>query len=582
MKLKITFVGVTLTLALIFPSSLLFANSDSKGQKKFIAAGWERPDSGDYLKHQKEIEATPYDGIVLMINGVDDHAKPVSISYETFSARPWKKEWFAKNIRELQAVKNPRLTDNFIRTGSGPGGVDWFDDASWKEIVHHFEIAAWIAKEGNCRGILFDPEMYRDARTFTYGLQKGANEHSFQEYQEMARQRGREAMQAMAAIYPDMVVFTFWMNEIARAHAANIETSRYNLYPAFIDGWLDAAPASIKFVEGAESAYGFSKREQFLDTANWIRNDGARLVSVENRSKYRSQVQVSFGIYLDAYSYYQKGNRWYLEPTQGSRLDLLEQNLTNAAEIADEYVWTWGEHYRWWPTETKEVSPETWNEILPGTADIIRRAKNPRLLIADREKRFTAMIEADRLRSQLINGKFGTAGRNPESSTADWKTDNAPMGWSTWQKTEESLRPDGIFGVDPAAGRSGKKAVSLSGMFEGFYIQEADVTPGQRFLLRAWGKRIGSGIMRVDFRWKNETGWVAQEHARVLTDIATGREPGEWTSLSSLITVPENATKLVVLVGASAQKGDEGKVWFDEVSLYPLPKQSHGKVEDEN
>ncbi|NPV46799.1 MAG: hypothetical protein HPY69_07565 [Armatimonadetes bacterium] len=38
--------------------------------------------------------------------------------------------------------------------------MDWFDDPAWENIEDHWRIAAWLARQGNLKSILFDPERY--------------------------------------------------------------------------------------------------------------------------------------------------------------------------------------------------------------------------------------------------------------------------------------------------------------------------------------------------------------------------------------------------------------------------------------
>src|SRR5690606_20665569 len=107
----------------------------------------------------------------------------------------------ASDIKQLKSFHSTKLTDNFVRISVSPVAPDWFDDAGWKQVVENWKVAATIAKEGNLKGFCFDPEMYSGSTIFTYGLQKNAQQHSFQEYQEKARQRGREVLEAVSRIY---------------------------------------------------------------------------------------------------------------------------------------------------------------------------------------------------------------------------------------------------------------------------------------------------------------------------------------------------------------------------------------------
>ena len=196
-------------LGLLF-TPLLSAREVSR--KKLIHGGWERPDSSDLLQYLREIEKTPYDGVILMLQGRDDEQKPVYVQ-KAFEAVPWKREWFLKNIDDLKKVRSTRLVHDFVRIATNPGNVDWFDDEGWAQIIDHWRIAAWIAKEGNLKGICFDAEPYsRPFFQMKYKAQAHRDQYTFEQYETKARERGRQVMEAIRSEYPGMTLFTFFMN----------------------------------------------------------------------------------------------------------------------------------------------------------------------------------------------------------------------------------------------------------------------------------------------------------------------------------------------------------------------------------
>jgi len=567
-------IAICLLTAGIVLAPLSQAHAYEMPSKKLIEAGWERPDASDLLKYQKEIEKSPYDGIVLMLLAKDDTNSTIPLQTRVFDPAPLKLSWFETDIKQLKSFHSDKLTDNFVRVSVSRNTPDWFDDAGWKRVVENWKVVATVAREGNLKGVCFDPEMYSGATIFTYGAQKNAKQYSFDQYQEKARQRGREVLEAVSHIYPDMVFFTFWMNNINRKHTKNIEASRYNLYPAFINGWLDAAPPAMTFVDGGESAYTYDKPEDFLRTANWQRNTGLSLVAPENRLKYRSQVQVGFGLYLDAYSYYKlnskdsRDQRYALQPLNGSRLNRLESNVNAAVEAADEYVWTWGEHYRWWPTNTKNVSPQSWEDVLPGTTKVLLNAVHPERVAAQVQAEFDRLVKAKKISNLLTNGDFANAAANTSKPVADWETRNAPVGWSTWQKKMAARQP-GMFSIDPQGGEKGGNAACLTGMFEGFFIQGIAVKPGEQYYARVRARQDGGGLVRLDVRFQNEQGWTdAQKYLIVSPEQ---KQPGKWITLATPVTVPAGATKLFVLLGANGQNSAADKVRFNDAELYKVP-----------
>ena len=170
--------------------------------------------------------------------------------------------------------KFTRFTDNFITIGANPGNIDWFDDEGWQRIVEHWRIAAWLAKQSGLKGLLFDPEPYTPPHSqFNYAAQPGRKQHGFNEYAAKARQRGRQVMRAVAEEYPEITIFCYFMNSVSATAAGRADprpalaAQGYGLYPAMIDGWLDAAPPTVVLVDGCESAYLYNSRQQFLESA---------------------------------------------------------------------------------------------------------------------------------------------------------------------------------------------------------------------------------------------------------------------------------------------------------------------------
>jgi hypothetical protein len=542
-------------------SSLTFAQIKPV-RKKLIEAGWDRPNAATFRQNIKIMEKTPYDGVILKIEGRDDNNKYVTASRDNFSNKPLKIEWFRSSIDDLKAVHSSKLTDNFIQTSATPGDVDWFDDEGWKVIVANYRIIAQIAKESNLKGILFDAEPYaKFYRQFTYAFQEQHGKHSFQEYQNKARQRGREMIQAIASVDPNLVIFTYFMNSSNAGAAystypeASLQYAQYGLYPAFINGWLDAAPPTMQFVDGCESkGYRANDEYTFLKTADLVRNTALRLVAPENREKYLSQVQTSFGIYLDAYTNL-PSSRWYIDPKGLTPTERLKTNVTYAANASNEYVWTWGEKYRWWPVTgkdaEKQVKAEHWDEVLPGIKEVLQNIFAP--TTPSLAQKIASLSKDDQKINLLQNGDFSAS---------------APANWSQWQSSTSK----GTFTVDRenhSANAGG--SIRLSGVRNGSLIQAIDVKPGETYLIRGWMHQTGEGIGFIWVRWQ-QNGQFVESSASDSMITATPTDANDtWHKIEGIATVPEGASKLVVLLNAMRQNSPADNIWYDDIQVYKIP-----------
>jgi len=486
----------------------------------------------------------------------------------TFADEKWRREWFAPCVANLTACRFKRFTDNFIQVGANPGNVDFFDDAGWKNIVEHWRIAAWAAKQSGFKGLLFDPEPYtRPFAQFRYAAQPQRGKHSFEQYAARARRRGREVMQAVAKEYPDLTILCYFMNIVCSRAAAHpdpkaaLSTETYGLYPAFIDGWLDAAGPGVKFVDGCEWGYRFNSVEEFLEAAVAIKGACQRLVSPTNRAKYRSQVQAGFGLYLDAYwnPKDSKWSAWYIDGKGGPRVERLRINTATALRVSDEYVWFWGEKFRWWPTPNASVGAKGWPEALPGCEKALRYARDPDAYGRAEIERLRA---AGRLTNLARNGDFGSVKVADEGRRdIEWKPGRPPAGWGAWQEAGSK----GTFTWDREAGSAGKGSARAAGVRNGCFVQSHAVKGGRRYAVRALRKRTGAGRAWVRIRWKDAEGkWTAEARDRLI--YAAG-SAGIWREVFGVVEVPESAGVLVILLGVAGQSGEGDVVRFDDVEL---------------
>lgn len=550
---------------------LLADAQDMRLRKKLIATGWDKPDSQRLLENLAEMEKRPFDGVVIEVSGRTPDGKPCPIR-PTFSSQKWQAEWFGQVVDQLKACKFRRMTDNFITLGANPGDVDWFDDEGWKTIVEHWRIAAWIAKQSGFKGILFDPEPYTPPHAaYSYAAQPQRDKHGFADYYAKARQRGREIMQAVAGEYPDITLFCYFLNSV-NVTATGMADPRmalashaYGLLPAMVDGWLDAAPPTVQFVDGCESAYRYNSVAEYLEAAVAIKGACQELVSPENRAKYRAQVQVSFGMYLDAY-WNPKDSQWgawYIDGLGRPRVERLRANTATALRVADEYVWVYGEKFRWWPTPNRGVRPETWPEALPGCEDALRWARDP---IDYARTKIAYLRQAGTLVNLARNGDFASqTAESFDGGEETWQEGRAPAGWHAWQ--EASSR--GTFTWDRDVGAGAKGSARASGVAGGCFIQAYSAKPGQRYAVRAVCKLQGQADAWVRIRWQTAEGaWTAEMLDRL---IYAQNPQAEWSEIFGVVEVPEGVGRLVILLSVRGRPSPEDAVWYDDVELYVLP-----------
>lgn len=534
--------------------------------KKLIATGWDHVDAARLRLHLAEMEKRPFHGVVLQVDGrVDD--KRTCAMRATFSSQPWREEWFGESLADLKACRFARFTDNFLLVGANPGDVDWFDDAGWAHIVEHWRIAARLARQANFRGLLFDPEPYTPPHAqFSYNAQAGKKDHTFEQYAAQARRRGREVMRTIAAEHDRIVVFCYFLNSVL-AHAAaqtdpgaSLTGEGYGLLPAFLDGWLDEAPPGVTFVDGCENAYRHNSPLQYLESAAAIRGDCQALVAPENRAKYRAQVQVGFGLYLDAYVN-PPTSPWHIDPKGGTPAARLKANVRTALRVADEYVWVYGEKHRWWPTPNGRVQPTHWPQVLRGCDRILAMAGDP--------CGFAREYLSGGPKTVVRNGDFSAQRVQDDHGRVEtWREGAKPPGWGAWRHETSK----GTFTWDRQSGCGAAGSARAAGVANGCLLQSIPVQPGQTYALRARCRKAERGQVLLTVQWQKADGsWNWSVPGKTFAPQSPVSAPVQtapaWQQILGVVDVPEEVGRLAVLLSVKGQEGEDDQAWFDDVAV---------------
>jgi hypothetical protein len=92
--------------------------------------------------------------------------------------------------------------------------------------------------------------------------------------------------------------------------------------------------------------------------------------------------------------------------------------------------------------------------------------------------------------------------------------------------------------------------------------------PGQLFVVRAVRRIQGGGEAWLRIRWQTREGrWTAEAK----DEIAYASGPrDQWSELLAVVEAPEEAGRLVILLGVGGQRSPEDAAWFDDVEAYRL------------
>ena len=347
---------------------VLTASSLSAAPKKLIEFGWDEPDPAFMRQHIAEMERTPFDGCVFHV----DYGKPGggkgSFTWECWGTRAFKAEELQAASDDLKATPFRRFKHNFLRFNTSPAGLDWFDDFS--AILNNAQLAARVAREGKCAGLLFDIEQYH-APLFNYRKQRDGGGKSWDQYAAQVRRRGREVMEAFQQGYPDLTVFlTYgyclpWVQSGGRKE--KLAEADYGLLAPFMDGLVEGVKGRARLVDGYEVSYGYKTPAQF--SAGYQTLKQGLLPIVANPDRYLKHCSFGFGVWMD---FDWRNHGWATNDFTKNHFtpETFTASVQAALQTADEYVWIYTETPRWWSAEGTPVKlPPAYDAALRKTVD---------------------------------------------------------------------------------------------------------------------------------------------------------------------------------------------------------------------
>ena len=308
--------------------------------KKLIEYGWDVPTPAQMRDGLATMEKRPFDGLIFRLSG----------GYNAFLTKPLEPARFAEDARILPSLQFTRFFDNFVLVwGSPPADFNWFDDTQWRTIEANARLLVGTSEAGRIRGICFDPEPY-DFSLWDYARQPEAKVRTFVEYRTKVRQRGGQLMRAFEEQMPGATILTFFHVSLFDRFATLPEAERaqrlaregWGLMPDFFVGMLEGASPKARFIDGNESAYYYTTREQYFRAYHAIRQRARGLVPPELREKYERQVQAGQALYVDQNFALRQPNLERYQSyrmTPEERAKWFEHNTYWALYTTDQYVW---------------------------------------------------------------------------------------------------------------------------------------------------------------------------------------------------------------------------------------------------
>jgi hypothetical protein len=314
-------------------------------------------------EHTAQLQASPFDGCVFHVD-----YRTASGDSGNFAWKVWGRRRFASADLDaarahLRATRFGRFRENFLRVNVTPGDLDWFEDHS--AVLANLELAARLAKEAGCPGVLFDVEPY-EGKLWDYRAQTRGHARSWNEMSSQVRRRGAEVMRAFQRGDPGLTVFMTIAYSMPLQQTGVERTAlaltNYGLLVPFLDGMVSAASDRTTMVDGHELSYAYQDTALFAAKADSMRHGVRRLAAEPER--YGKRLSVGFGIWLDNDSDRLGWN--VADPSRNFRTPASFGSVVQAAlDHADRYVWIYGHKPRWWNASggTREL-PAAYDSVL--------------------------------------------------------------------------------------------------------------------------------------------------------------------------------------------------------------------------
>jgi hypothetical protein len=317
--------------------------------KKVIQWGFDEPSTQFMRENIESMEQFPFDGVIFHAMST----KGEKIHREMWGNRKFEFAEFEHAVADLKATPFKSFTDRFLRVNVQPGSVDWFDDEAWAVVLQNSTIAARIAKQGNCKGFMFDTESYV-TKLFKYSEQPHRSEKSFSEYQAKVRQRGKQWMATVNAEFPDIkILMTFGYAESGRLQK-NAEERVYGLLADFLDGMLDVCTPQTRIIDAWERSFGYKQQEEFVKARDITQTQLPEFAA--SSRQYLKHIQTGFAVWMDN-RHHKIG--WHLDDFSKNHFTpaQFEESVRLALATSDEYVWVYTEKPRWWPKQEQLPQP---------------------------------------------------------------------------------------------------------------------------------------------------------------------------------------------------------------------------------
>jgi hypothetical protein len=306
---------------------------------ELIYAGWfgNTIPTPAFIRNNKAfLETQPFHGIVAYLR---DDSTGINATTRVSTGTPISQATIASILAPMAGQSWTTLKKNFgLVQGSSPPDV--FDD--WSVVIQNFKNCAAALKAAGFVGICFDNEQYAKSWGDYPSGASYAPGKTLNDYRAQQRLRGKQVMEAMVSVFPEIAIITLHGPSVSEPNApASLQFPQWQsgnellgpYYAGFMEG-VGSSPALN--IDGGE-LYTLRTANDFLASYNWRKFDepsaavNSPFIPLSLRPLWPQKISISFGIYD--------------RPFGGASMTptILASTLTNALRQADHYVWFYTE-----------------------------------------------------------------------------------------------------------------------------------------------------------------------------------------------------------------------------------------------
>jgi hypothetical protein len=352
-------------------------------KKKIMEFSWASPDSKTYSENTDLYDSGPFDGISVKLT------KEVG-GGNVFMVENWAavtEEIKEQEYERIMTIGEKSTLDHNFLVLYGASQMDWFSDEDWQHVEKHIRFAANLAKTGNFKGILWDPEPYKPGKNpWRMSEQPDKGDRSYYDYYLQVRKRGAQFIKIIQDEFPGLTILS--LREFSDYQTASpfsqailplidkkqsrstLEGAWWALHLPFTLGILDAVEEDVVFIDGNEEAYYYTSAIEYFKVRNEIFNDTRALIPAGLHKKFKASYYLGHAVSIDyivgnwagllnGFTYRLTGQGKVLTPEE--RALWFEHNVYYALKTSDEYIWLYTEDANWW---TGENIPEGFPEAL--------------------------------------------------------------------------------------------------------------------------------------------------------------------------------------------------------------------------